>query len=437
MRPTRTAIVVMALASVFAILPALGFPRTWPMVPVAWCVFGVLFIVDAVVSPRRGSVRVETRELDELHVGKAERFDVRVRARSWRTVPLEAALDLSEELEPQPHVHGVLGAGEAPEELAFELVPRRRGTARVERIWLKYASPFGLIEWLHEVPLEKELGVFPDMPTVRETAIRFFSDPTFRSGMKIEQYRGDGTEFEALKEFTLGDDHRALDWKASARHRVLLTRQFRAERNHQVCIAVDSGHLMGEPMGGIPKLDHALNAALLLSYVCLASGDRVGFFSFGATLGPGLPPLGGVGSIQSLNDVMSRVEYSTEETNFTLGLTSLAQRLERRSLIILLTDFVDTVTAELMIENVHRLGQRHLVVFVSLKDPALASIVEAEPRGMETLNRSVVAHGFVDAREVVHGRLRASGIQPLDVEPARIGPQLINRYLDIKRRELV
>jgi uncharacterized protein (DUF58 family) len=255
--------------------------------------------------------------------------------------------------------------------------------------------------------------------------------------LKIERYKGDGTEFEALKEFTTGDDHRAIDWKASARHRSLLTRQFRAERNHQVCLAIDTGHLMSEPIEGVPRLDHAINAALLLAYVCLASGDRVGLFSFDSRPGPGLPPTKGMSTMASLKQLTSTLHYSTDETNFTLGLTTLSQNLRRRSLIILLTDFVDTVTAELMMENIGRLGRRHLIVFVSLRDPFLQAELDRAPTTVESLNRTVVARDFLRAREVVHGRLRTAGIQPLDVIPSQVGPALINRYLDIKRRELI
>lgn len=175
----------------------------------------------------------------------------------------------------------------------------------------------------------------------------------------------------------------------------------------------------------------------MLAYVCLASGDRVGMFSFGAGIGPSIDPVRGVGSIQALIRMTSRIDYSNDETNFTLGLTTLAQRLRRRSLIILLTDFVDTVTAELMLENMDRIRRRHLVVFASVRDPLLASVVRSRPVDTVALHRSVVARGLVQSREIVHRRLERLGIHALDAEPSAIGPGLINQYLDIKRREML
>ena len=139
----------------------------------------------------------------------------------------------------------------------------------------------------------------------------------------------------------------------------------------------------------------------------------------------------------AMTRMSSRVGYSEAETNFTLGLTTLAQRLRRRSLIIVLTDFADTVTAELMLENLTRLSRRHLVVFVALRDPDLDRTATAAPSGSLALNRAVVAQDVIRDRDVVLRRLRRMGVIPLDAEPQQIGSGLINSYLDIKRREMI
>ncbi|MGH9361790.1 MAG: DUF58 domain-containing protein, partial [Thermoanaerobaculia bacterium] len=186
-----------------------------------------------------------------------------------------------------------------------------------------------------------------------------------------------------------------------------------------------------------PKLDHAAGAALLLSYVSLRAGDRVGWFSFDAGVGPAADPQGGLRTFQALRRLAGRLDTSDAETNYTLGLTSLAQRLSRRSLVVVLTDFVDTVTAELMVENLDRLARRHLVVFVALQDPGLAAAAARAPDDLLRLNRAVVAASLLRDREVVLRRLARQGIQPLDAAPEQVGPRLINAYLEIKRRERI
>ena len=148
-------------------------------------------------------------------------------------------------------------------------------------------------------------------------------------------------------------------------------------------------------------------------------------------------PQGGVKSFESLSRLASRIDYSDAETNFTLALTSLGQRLSRRSLVVVLTDFVDTVTAELMTENLDRLARRHAVIFVALRDPGLAAIAGELPDAPLSLHRSVVAASLLRDREVVLAHLRRRGVHALDAAPAEVGPQLLNTYLEIKRRERI
>ena len=435
MKPSKRGIRLTAACTVVALLPAFGLPQAWPLVGLTWACLVVAFAADAAFSPRERDLEVDWELPSVLYIARAAEARIVARFSSVRLVPTDVTLDLSEDLDPvEPQ--GVLLDDEAAS-ILFELTARRRGTVEVERLWVRYSSPLGLWNRTSTFEIGAELSVLPDLPMVRVLALRFYSDPTFRAGLKIEKYLGDGTEFDSLKEFAVGEDHRSVDWKASARHRKLLTRQFRAERNHQVVLAVDSGHLMSEVIDGAPKLDHALNSALLLAYVCLKSGDRVGFFSFDSKVGPRLEAVRGVGALNELVNVTSRVAYSYEETNFTLGLTTLTQTLRKRSLIVLLTDFADTVTSELMFENIDRLGRRHVILFVSIRDPLLKNETRVPPESPMDLHRAVVAGGLLRERATVHRRLHRAGIRPLDVEPHEIGPELIANYLDIKRRERV
>ena len=199
-------------------------------------------------------------------------------------------------------------------------------------------------------PLARKVAVVPDLRPVRAAAFRYFGARELEMGVQVERYVGDGSEFDALVEWVPGLDPRAISWKASARHRELLCQQFRAERNHQVILALDTGHLMSEPLGGVPRLDHAVTSALLLAYVSLRLGDRVGLFAFDRAARAWTEPQGGLGAFPRLRAASAQLEYARDETNFTLGLAELSTRLRRRSLVVVFTEFVDTVTAELMIE---------------------------------------------------------------------------------------
>ncbi|MBI5170261.1 MAG: DUF58 domain-containing protein [Candidatus Eisenbacteria bacterium] len=435
MTPTRRSLALLGAGLAFALLPAFGVAGAWPWIVAGWVLGVAVLVADAAFSARTGDLEWTLDTPSVLYVGESGPATLTWEAPSPRPMLVRATLDLSDVLAPQAESHAI--AGPEGVRLSWPLTPSRRGRATVEALWLGWRSPAGL--WAHSkrVPLDREIPVLPDLPRVRAQAIRFFADRHFRAGLQVERYRGDGSEFDSLKEYLPGDDHRTIDWKATARHRRPICRQHRAERDHQVIFAIDSGRLMSESVAGVSRLDHAINGALLLSYVCLATGDRVGLFSFHSRPGPALEPVRGVAGIRALLESTARIDYSADETNFTLGLTTLAQRLRRRSLVVLLTDFVDTVTAELLVENADRIASRHLLVFLSIRDPMLGELVRTPPTDMVALGRAVMARQLERDRSLVHRRLRRSGVRTFDVAPDAIAPSLIQQYLDIKRRERI
>jgi len=307
----------------------------------------------------------------------------------------------------------------------------------VEAAWLRWTGPLGL--WRRDLRVSADLlvTVVPDVRAVRSAALRFFSSRQLVSGLKVQRFVGDGSEFDDLREYQPGLDHRAIDWKASARHRKLLCQEFRAERNQQIVLALDTGHLMAEPLGGLPRLDHAIDASLMLAYFGLRLGDRVGLFGFDRQVRAYSEPEGGLRAFPRIQKLAAQLDYGSAETNFTLGLAELASRLRRRSLVVVMTDFADTVTAELMVENLGRLARKQLVLFVALRDPELDRIATGRPGRLGDLYRSVVAADFAREREAVLLRLRRLGVRCVDAVPSGVSAQLLNRYLDIKRRELI
>jgi len=437
MRPTFRCVLLAVAGLPVALLPALLSPRLWPLW-IAW--IGLLALAtgaDAMFGLSRRKLRCALSAPSLLPIGEAGEIGVAIEAPGYREgLSLTLLVEVEGDLAPPDPLTIRLGEGGVAR-ATVPLTPLRRGIARVAELWLRWEGPLGLVQRVVRLPARHEVAVVPNVRAVRRAALRFFSSRRFLAGLRAERYVGDGSEFEALREFVPGLDHRAIDWKATARHRRLLVQEFRAERNQQIVLAIDTGHLMREPIAGIPKLDHAINAGLLLGYFSLRAGDRVGLFAFDEGVRAYVEPTGGPGAFRRLQAATAALEYRATETNFTLGLAELATRLRRRSLVAVLTDFVDVVAGDLMIENLVRLSRRHLVLFVTLRDPGLGAIAGAAPHSADALHRAVVAGDFVRERERVLSRLRRAGIRTLDAAPERISVDLLNRYLDAQRRELI
>lgn len=435
-RPTRTYLVGLLGGVPVALLPVFHEPL-W----MVWASYlAILFLAGGLdvllaMSKRELDVAIDAPKM--LHLGEPATLSLALTTPGWsRRTRVDVTVDAEGELEPVTPIDVRFdGEGRATGELA--LAPTRRGEVFIKTAYLRWAGPLGLFSRVVERDVSAEVAVVPNIVAVRRAAIRLASHNTFLNGTKQLKFIGDGTEFDALREYVPGFNIRDINWRASARHRKLLCRENRSERNHRVVLAVDTGHLMREPLEGVPKLDHAINAALMLGYLSLKMGDQVGMFGFDSEVRGYVEPAPGVKTLQRLLHQSSKFEYSTHETNFTLALSELAHRLRRRAVVVVLTDFTDPIGAELMVEHLGWLARRHLVIFVAIRDPALDEIVEERPGSLHDLNRAVVAGDMRREREIVITKLRRQGIFCIDGAPEKISIDLINRYLDVHRRELI
>jgi len=427
-------LLLLGAGAALALLPVLVGPDLW----VVWAGYVVViiaaFLGDMAFNARRGDVALTAAPPGLLYIGDRAHVDVALQGRPRLDVDLR--FEVGDNVARPDDVRlrldeaGTLGY-EVP------LLAKRRGNAEMLAVWLRWEGPLGLAQRTVRRPLDVAVPVVPNVRAVRDLAINLLTRRELVVGIKSQSYVGDGSEFESLREYAPGFDHRAIDWKSSARHQKLLVREHRAERNHAIVMAFDTGYLMREPLDGVPRLDHAINAALLLSFVCLKGGDRVGMYAFSDRPGAYLAPSGSLQSLSRLQRLTADLDYHLTETNFTYGMTDLSTRLNRRSLVIVFTDFVDTVSAELMIDNMRRMSRRHLVLFVSLRDPVPDRLSKASPQNVDSLHRAVIADEYLQERALVMRRLRRHGVQCIDANPKDVSTRLINRYLEIQRREMV
>jgi uncharacterized protein (DUF58 family) len=249
--------------------------------------------------------------------------------------------------------------------------------------------------------------------------------------------RGEGSDFDALVEFRTGMDRRAIDWKQSARHMKLLARQYRTERNNQIVFALDTGRQMSEPVAGLARVDRCVSAILLTAWIALKLGDRVALNAFDSRPRLSSGFVSGGGAFAELERVAAEVDYSSDETNHTFALTTLAARLTRRSMIILFTEFTDTVSANFMLRAIRRLVEKHLLIVVVLRDEELEAIADASPATADDVTRAITAAALLKDRRIVIGRLQHLGVHVVEAEYDKVSERLVQCYLDLKKRDLL
>lgn len=319
---------------------------------------------------------------------------------------------------------------------AIPLVAHRRGTARIERLWLRWSGPLGLIWKQRVLTIGATMAIHPDTRPVRARGAELFRRRTIE-GLMAQIERGDGADFDTLVEFRAGMDRRTIDWKQSARHVKLHAKEYRTERNNQLVFAVDCGRQMREPIGGLSRLDRVVSAMLLTGWVALKVGDRVALNAFDSRPRVASGLISGTAAFGELQRLAARIDYSGDETNYTLALTTLATRLVRRSMIVLFTEFTDLTSADFMVRAAQRLMDTHLVLVVVLEDVELETILDRGPQSAADVTRAVTAAALLRDRRMVLLRLRHLGAHIVESPYDQVADRLVEAYVDLKRRNLL
>ncbi|MCX7358975.1 MAG: DUF58 domain-containing protein [Alphaproteobacteria bacterium] len=435
--PTSRAIVLAALGAPASLLFATMIaPSLW-LVGAVWAfVVAVLCIADAMLAsaPKRGGAVFSAPNMTGIGAG-AINATLGLDFRGPAPRRAEVMLDPSDIVRPQHLVTRLTSHGREARGVTT-LAPLRRGEARFANVHARWRGPLGLAWRQSTLALDARIAVTPDLGGVQRHAERLFSR-TLMHGIKPLRDRGEGSEFDALAEFQSGMDRRLVEWKQSARHIRLLAKEVRAERNHQLAFAIDTGRAMCEPIAGTPRVDWAINAALLLAYVGLKIGDRASFFSFDSKPRIQTGLVSGVRSFPHLLAHTASLDYAAEETNYTWGIATLAESLKQRSMVIVFTDFTDAVSAELMVETIARLTRRHLVVFVTFPDNELEAFRDHAPVTGDDVSRSVIAQRLLQDRDIVIARLKRLGVHIVSAPVEELGPALVRAYDLLRRKERV
>jgi len=436
MRPTlRTFWLILAAVPVAVILLAIS-PAIVSLTGYYLALVMFLLLIDWMSCPRPAKINFLIEEPVQIYIGESQPLVVSAERPDGVALPaVQVAIEVNDVLDQDAQKPVTIAPGGGWTEIM--LTPLSRGMASIPTAWFRWSGPLGLAErQIMETP-DLKIPVLPNFQLAARSAQDLVGAAAEDFGPRPDMRRGDGSEFSSLREYVPGMDPRTVDWKRSARYRGLLVKEFEAERNHQIILAFDTGHLMAERLGGLTRLDHMVNAGLVLAHAALKGGDRVGLFSFDSQVRSYVKPLSGITSFTHLQHYMAAMECDVSETNYTLAMTRLAEQLTRRTLVVLFTDFVDTTTAELMRENLSHLAVHHFVVFVALKDPYLEKTANRPVEDVKDISRAATAAELLKERQLLFSNLRRQGVLCLEPDSAHLVGNVINQYRTIINQELV
>lgn len=440
----RLLVLVVAAAPLFLVADALALAADALLLTAA--------VADAVLAPGPDRVGVDRAVPDRLGLGETAAVAIEVTNGSPRPARVRVTDDLPPGLArggddggaSPPAADPFRGDGAVLEcrvpggggrSVTYGLRGEERGTAVLGDVHVRALGPLGLVWRQWRVARDDEVQVRPGVLEVERYRLLALRHRLHEMGVHRAAVRGEGRSFESLREYVRGDDPRKIDWKATARHGEVIVREYEAERSQSVLLAIDAGRLMSERTEGRERLDHALSAALLLTEVATSQGDRVGALVFADGIQHFVPPARRQRS--RLADAFAETETRVVEPDYPSAFEYLARRLRRRSLLVLFTDVVDVDTSDPLLTHLAAARRRHVPLAVTLRNPELEALAESPADDEPDAFRRAAAEELIQARARALASMRRAGVLVADARPEDAAPEVVNRYLEVKRKGLL
>lgn len=325
----------------------------------------------------------------------------------------------------------------AVEDITLRVQADARGAYHFGDIYLRCHSPWGLIAGQRRVKHGHECRVYPDIRRVKEYLAMRRTLSAVAPHVRSTPLRGIGSEFESLRDYEAGDDIRRIDWKATARLSTMITRNYEIEHFRNVVVLIDRGRLMAGKAGSGHKLDYAVDAALMVCGVALDGGDRCGLMVFDQDVTSYLPPRGDLQQLQHILDTVYDLQPVLVESHFRRAFIHLQTKLTRRSLVLVLSDVMDVEASRTTMLGLLALNKRHLVVFAALRTPEVEAVTDRTDDDDLSPYRKAAAFRLLQERGAVLARLEKGGVHVLDVRPNDLTIPLVNKYIELRERNLL
>lgn len=439
MRFTFTKLFYLLIAAGLILL-SLSWGRPW----LRWVVvaYDIALIALAIVDARRSQlpkgVRMTREFSGRFAVGAETNVSINVQNAQAHAI----SLVIKDEYPPQMRLSGLRGSpmrvdGQTSAALVYGLTPPKRGRFEFGQIAVRFLSRLNLVWCETRVGEAVAVKVYPNMRRAREAELKALGARSLVASHRKTSWRGEGREFESLRDYVRGDELRHISWSATARRGKLTTRQYQIERDQTILIAIDGGRLMTARIEQETKLDSAVHAALALMSAAARAGDNAGLLVFGRKIKSFLPPGRGHEHMDAALEALYAVEPEMIEPSYSRAFEFIAANSKRRSLVILLTDLVDEEGSKELLTSLRLLRPRHLPLVVTIADRDLKAVVSSAPANVRELFTQSVAEEIMYLREAALRLVESQGGLALDVTAAALAPALLEKYLQVKERGLL
>jgi uncharacterized protein (DUF58 family) len=310
--------------------------------------------------------------------------------------------------------------------------PARRGRFELSELTMRVDGPLGLVARQGRRLVPGALRVYPPFRSRDEAELRIDRARILEVGLRSAQGRGGGTEFDSLREYTPDDEFRRIDWPATARATRPIVRTYRAERNQTVLLLLDGGRVMAGRVADVPRLEHAMDAVMMLTAVATRLGDRAGLVAFDRDVRAVVPPAHSRGQLGRVTEAMYQIEPELVESDYRGAFVETLARFRRRAMLVLFTELAEQAVTDTLLPALPLVVRDHLVVVASVRDPDVVAWSRAVPTDASRAFRKAAAIAALEDRRRLVARLRGLGATVVDAMPGKLGPEVADAYLRVK-----
>ncbi len=422
------------------------FRATWGYGMLAWDALVLLAaILDGMRLPVAREITIERSWSNAPSLDSETEIQLAVEHSAETILECHLVDDLPDALVASPATHFLRAFPRVRATLRYKMEPRERGDVRTGAVYIRYASPLGLVERWAMAPIEQPVRVYPALRQGEDQEIFLARGRQIEMQLRRARERGLGRDFESLREYLEGDDLRDVCWTATARRGQLVTRRYQTERSQAVWIVLDAGRLLRGRIlrddeaerRGHSKLDYACSTAVALAQLALFSGDRVGLLVYGQHVQQRVLPGRGHAHLRQIVEALAQARAELSEADHLRATAILNRWQPRRALILWITDLAETAMRPEVIDGAMQLLHRHVLLFVAMAQPDVVAIANARPKNVEEMFRASAAQELTTRRELLLARLRDQGALTLDLDPALLTSAVLNQYLKVKERAMV
>lgn len=319
-------------------------------------------------------------------------------------------------------------------QLMYQLTPKKRGEYRFGSLNIFAESQMGLLSRRFQFDQEDNVAVYPAFHDLKKYELIAFSDRLNQVGNHTQRRIGHTLEFDQIKNYTIGDDPRDINWKASARSADLMINQYRDERSQQVWSIIDKGRLMKMPFEGLTLLDYAINATLTFSNIVLKKEDKAGLITFNNRISSFLESSRRKTQLRHIHEVLYAQKTKYEESDFELLYTFVKRKIGQRSFVFLYTNFESYEGFARVKPYLLMLKKQHELVIIFFENAAIHNIVQGSNKNMEDIYIQTIAEDFIYAKRRIVRELNSYGIFTILTQPKDLNINVINTYLKLKRQ---